>query len=286
MKNEGKKWTNEEVNFLKNNYPNYGSAYCANFLERNRKAVIKRAKVLKIKFGGISFKYLKENLEKIVKESKNVSDIVRKLGLKAAGGNHKTIMNYIKKYNIDITHFETPAERMMKIENKFVLTPLIQILVENSSYSRTHLKVRLYRDGLKKRECEECGQGEIWRGKKMSLILDHKNGVNNDNRLENLRIVCPNCNATLDTHGGKNNKKSIKKTKELKNKLQGKNNKRTNGIDGRKRAGIEKRVIVRPSHFQLTHEIQDFGYSATGRKYGVSDNAIKKWIKSYEKYGV
>lgn len=52
-----------------------------------------------------------------------------------------------------------------------------------------------------------CGQGEEWNGKKMSLILDHINGVHNDNRLENLRIVCPNCNATLDTHCGKNNKK-------------------------------------------------------------------------------
>lgn len=49
-----------------------------------------------------------------------------------------------------------------------------------------------------------CGQGEEWMGKKMSLILDHINGVHDDNRIQNLRIVCPNCNATLDTHCGKN----------------------------------------------------------------------------------
>ena len=49
------------------------------------------------------------------------------------------------------------------------------------------------------RRCELCGQTESWRGRTMALILDHVNGVPTDNRLENLRIVCPNCAATLDT---------------------------------------------------------------------------------------
>ena len=52
-----------------------------------------------------------------------------------------------------------------------------------------------------------CGQDENWKGVKISLILDHINGIYNDNRIENLRIVCPNCNAGLDTFAGRNNKK-------------------------------------------------------------------------------
>ena len=58
----------------------------------------------------------------------------------------------------------------------------------------------MYKEGLKNKKCELCGQNEEWKGKHMSLILDHINGINDDNKLENLRIVCPNCNATLETH--------------------------------------------------------------------------------------
>lgn len=117
----------------------------------------------------------------------------------------------------------------------------------------------------------------------MSLILDHINGVYNDNRLENLRIVCPNCNATLETHCGRHNSKV---TLEKKEKYKDRNKKIINGVDGRKRAAVERRGFSRPSLEQLKKEVKDFGYSATGRKYGVSDNSIRKWIKSYEKYGV
>ena len=61
-----------------------------------------------------------------------------------------------------------------------------EVLVENSSYPRGNLKQRLFDTGLKTRSCEMCGQGERWRGKRMTLVLDHINGVSNDNRLENL----------------------------------------------------------------------------------------------------
>lgn len=270
MKNKVRIWTDEETNFLKNNYPKYGSEYCSNILQRGKKAIVKRAQILKIKFEGVSFKYLKENLELIVKESKNIIEIIKKLGLKAAGGNHKTIMKYIKIYNIDINHFETPKERVLRTCPNFYSISLNEILINGSCYNRTQLKERLYKEGIKKRECEECGQGEIWKGKKISLILDHKNGINNDNRLLNLRIACPNCNATFPTHCRGAKGLTIKNKK----------------IDGRKNPRLKKRTINRPPLEQLKEEILHFGYSATGRKYGVSDNAIRKWVKSYEKYGI
>lgn len=109
-------------------------------------------------------------------------------------------------------------------------------------------------------------------GKRMSLILDHIDGDRENNELINLRIVCPNCNATLDTHCGKNTPEKIRKIKEQK-KLNVEN------------AFIFKRKVERPPYQQLINEISDLGYVKVGKKYGVTGNSIKKWIKTYEKYG-
>lgn len=81
------------------------------------------------------------------------------------------------------------------MEKRWPTKPLIKVRILLSLLIR-----KIYEAGLKQRKCELCGQGEDWNGMKISLILDHINGINNDHRIENLRIVCPNCNATLDTH--------------------------------------------------------------------------------------
>jgi hypothetical protein len=145
-----------------------------------------------------SERWSEENLKNILERSYSYSETIINLGLTAKGDNIKTLKKYIKKYELDVLHFK--KSRINKRYN------LKDVLVENSDYNRQSLKKRLYKEGLKDRECEMCGQGEIWNDMKISLILDHINGINNDNRIENLRIVCPNCNAGLDTHCGKNKK--------------------------------------------------------------------------------
>jgi len=153
-------------------------------------------------------KYNETELREIVKNSHTYKECFDKLGIRAAGSNYKHIKNYIKKYGIDTSHFEHYYNNGNR-DNKLKID-ILDILKENSNYSRTHLKKRLYDENILERKCCLCGQGEEWNGMKISLILDHINGVHNDNRIENLRIVCPNCNAGLETFAGRNNKFKIK----------------------------------------------------------------------------
>ena len=274
MQNTGKKWTQEEKEFLIENYEKKGVSFCSEHLNRDTKAIRLFARKNKIKGGDTREKYLEHNLAPIVNESRSVTDILLKMGLRNAGGNHKVIKKYIEKYKIDTSHFTTRSDVMDKLA-VFNKKPIESYLIEhNERYSGTHLKERLFKEGLKERKCEAegCGLGEEWLGKKLVLILDHKNGNHYDCRLDNLRIMCPNCNTTLATHCRRIDYAQIKKEREVKKKENYK-------IEGFKR----RKVKVRPSLEQLLLEIKEIGCVNVCKKYGVSDTAINKWIKSYQK---
>ena len=82
--------------------------------------------------------------------------------------------------------------------------PIAELL--QRGVSRYNIKLRLLRNGLLPKACAHCGLDE-WRGKPLSLHIDHINGVKNDHRLENLRMLCPNCHSQTETYGGRNVKR-------------------------------------------------------------------------------
>ena len=225
-----------------------------------------------------------------ISESVCWADALRKLGYESKGANYRTLQRWVKVWEISTDHFDPDIGR--RRAGAIRRLPLKQVLVENSTYNRGALKRRLLSAGLKRPVCELCGQDEVWQGKRMSLVLDHINGTANDHRLENLRIVCPNCAATFETHCGRNLPRERKCAgcgqPFVPTTMQHRYCSQTcwgsaaqalsTGI-----ARPETRRVERPSPDQLKADLASMSVLAVGRKYGVSDNAIRKWLRWYER---
>jgi hypothetical protein len=234
-------------------------------------------------------RYSEFEVRDAVLSSHSMSETLRMLGLRPAGGNFRTLKKLIAYCGISTEHFD-PNWGVRLASKKAV--QLEDVLVEKSTYDRGKLKRRLYAEGLKQRQCELCGQGEEWHGRQMSLILDHVNGVPTDNRLDNLRIVCPNCAATLDTHCGRQTRLDRAPRRCLHcgasfvpERTDRRYCSRYCGArhDRRRRdPKPETRKVPRPTYEQLIADIASMSFVAVGRKYGVSDNAVRKWLRWYE----
>jgi hypothetical protein len=249
-------------------------------------------------------RYTYEEAARAIADSRSWSEALRRLDYCSTGGNPRTLKKYAVLWEIPTDHFDPSAAPLeaLRRNGRAATIPLEQVLVAGSSYGRSNLKKRLFAEGLKQPVCEMCGQGENWHGRPMGLILDHANGIRNDHRLENLRIVCPNCAATLDTHCGRNGRvipftrNCLRCGREFRVKYRTHRycsracgirwNRHEAAREGRGQLGVpspDRRKAERPPYEQLLREIEHTSYLAVGRKYGVSDNAIRKWVRWYER---
>jgi hypothetical protein len=117
---------------------------------------------------------------------------------------HRYIRAKIGELGLDTNHFTGQSwSKGRSFPQGPRMRPLEEILVRGSTYRTSALRLRLIAAGLKDSRCEICGVVE-WRGNALSLALDHINGDPTDNRLENLRILCPNCHSQTHTWCGRN----------------------------------------------------------------------------------
>jgi len=225
----------------------------------------------------------KDNLLIWIKEGQSKAWISMKLRCKSS-----TLDKYLHKLGI-VYKGNTGLKNIKKGKKKHAS----EFLYYGSKINSHKLKIKLINDGIKEKICENCRNTE-WNGIDIPLHLHHLDGDRHNNELSNLKILCPNCHAQTDTYCGKHNKsKIIEKLKvtlikELKkDKIEGKKRICTCGkiIDRRSKccsacyAIRQRKVQNRPSKEELLIMIKDTNLEAVCRKYGVSGNAVKKWIK-------
>jgi Zn finger protein HypA/HybF involved in hydrogenase expression/ribosomal protein S14 len=220
-----------------------------------------------------------KQLIEAVKSSRKLIEVAQKLGLTNLGSNYKTIKKYIKLYGLDTTHFLTLSEMLSEARGQIVELTNEELFCVNL-VDRKHVKNRILRDSLIEYKCQRCHITH-WEGEELSLHLDHINGINNDNRLENLRFLCPNCHSLTDTYCAKNkNKNNHADTKETKTCQDCGVPVGHLSIYCQKCVRNHREQIVWPEDNVLLQMVNDSSYSEIGRQLNVSGNAVKKRLHS------
>lgn len=215
----------------------------------------------------------KEEFINIIQQCFSRREFFIKLNMRLSGSSCKILNRRIKEDNVDISHFKSPS-LLRKTKGEI---PLSELLVKNSRYiSSSSLKSKLIKHKLLKYQCCICNNDGNHFGKPLVLQLDHINGERNDNRIENLRILCPNCHTQTETFCGKH--------KKIKEKIQtycakcGKTKKQkySEVCYTCNKSKPCKKKIKWPEDSILISMLQNSPMTKVGKILGVSDSAIKK----------
>lgn len=145
-----------------------------------------------------------EQLKEAVAVSKSYRNVLILLGLIPAGGNYEHVKHRVHDLALDTSHFTGMGWNKGLVFRPVAPVPLETLLVKGGRVQSYKLKRKLFEAGIKTPQCELCGWGQVASDGRIPVELDHINGDHYDNRLGNLRILCPNCHSLQSTHRGKN----------------------------------------------------------------------------------
>jgi 5-methylcytosine-specific restriction endonuclease McrA len=156
-------------------------------------------------------KWTREILEPVVAASTSVNEVLRRLGLDVVGGHHTNISRRIKAYGIDTSHF-TPVVRIERQRHNQRRRTGEEILEEDTSAYATRVPSSRLKRAMRAagvvEQCASCGIEAVWLGEPLPLEVDHIDGDWRNNRIENLRLLCPNCHSMTDSYRGRGKKRT------------------------------------------------------------------------------
>lgn len=141
-----------------------------------------------------------EHFIKLVQDSISIAGVIRGLQRAICGSSYILVRAEIKRLGLDTSHWKGQAHGTTGPK---IAVPLEDVLVENSPHSGGMARKKVIASGILGDVCLICGTQE-WMGKPLSLHLDHINGHRTDHRVENLRLLCPNCHSQTATYCGRN----------------------------------------------------------------------------------
>ncbi len=216
-----------------------------------------------------------EDLQKILNESSSFKEVLKKINMPTTGGNYKTLHLRLNLEKFDFSEFKKNKSAAIKEQLSCMnRTPDKEAFVEGSTMSRGGIKKRLLEKGVDYK-CEIC-EISAYNGLPISLQLDHINGINNDNRVENLRFLCPNCHSQTDNFAGRSNK--IINNCECGKKIY-KNSEMCLQCSGKKQS--EKRGVIWPTPEILQKLLWEKSTVKIAKELGVSDKAVEKYAKKH-----
>jgi len=235
------------------------------------------------------WKFNKKEIQRLLDTSSSIVEVLQKLGYSGHSGNHRTLNKRIKEENLSLEKINynkkiAKSIHMKKLKDKNFIAIEKTFVNSDKFVSGKSLKKKILNNNLKEYKCKICNNEGKWQGKKLSLQLDHINGNNTDNRLENLRFLCPNCHSQTDTYSGKIS--SIKKKEHM---LTCEFCKKHFFATNKKRKYCDKHIDFKKKKFnpkkkELIKKLNEFNWNfcAVGRFYDVSDNAIRKRCKQFK----